>query len=325
MSDATTGVAQANARREHHAEALTAEGRRDQRLGRGQLLGQGVLRQEAEHVDAVVRDPQPRQQQPHRQRVGAGDPQAGAGSPPDLRPGAQQDLQPLPRLLAAGEDDAVLTAARLDALGDEHPVRDDLVLAREPALRRRPRLLGDRDPPVEPLLEEAPHGRRQPHPAEVAAGVVRPHHRAVEHRQRGDAGRRRHRLVQVEDVELLACEHALDPRNRPRAEDDVRQRAVRGHDHRPADRDHLRRRLPVPADARMQRARELPGWVVTHHQTHVVAELPQGGGLQLRMLYDRAPEGPREGDDDAHFHLRTSLRAAAQCIDASSRVFTTSR
>ena len=43
------------------------------------------------------------------------------------------------------------------------------------------------------------------------------------------------------------------------------------------------------------------------------------GGLQLRMLYDRAPEGPREGDDDAHFHLRTSLRAAAQCTDAARR------
>ena len=278
-----------------------------------------LLREEAEHVDAVVRDPQARQQQPHGERVGAGDPQPRAGSPPDLRPGTQQDLEALPRLLAAGEHDPVLAAARLDVLGNEHAVRDDLVLAGEPALRRCPRLLGDGDPPVEPFLEEAPDRRRQPHPAEVSARVMRPDHRSVEQRERGDARRRRHRLVQVEDVEALPREHTPDPRDRARAEDDVRQRPVRGHDHRPADRDHLRRRVPVPADTRVQDARELAGRIVAHDQAHVVAELAQGGGLQLRMLHDRAPEGPGERDDDAHFHLRTSLRAAAQCTDAARR------
>ena len=264
-----------------------------------------------------------RQQKPHGERVGARDPQARAGPAPDLRPRAQQDLEALPRLLAAGEDDAVLAPARLDAVRDEHAVRNDLVVAREPPLRRLARLLGDRDPPVEPLLEEPPHRRGQAHPAEIAARMMRAHHRPVEERERRDAGRRRHRLVQVEDVEVLPREHAPDPEDRPRTEDDVRQRPVRRHDHRPADRDHLGRRIAVAADARMQGARELARRVVAHHQAHVVAKLAQRSGLQLRVFHDRAPEGPRERDDDAHFHLRTSLRAACTMHRCCSKVSTT--
>ena len=208
---------------EHHAEALAAERRGDQSLRRRELGRQGLLGEEAEHVDAVVRDAEARQQQPHGERVGAGDPQARAGPAPDLRPRAQQDLEALPRLLAAGEDDAVLAPTRLDAGRDEHAVRNDLVVAGEPPLRRLASLLGDRDPPVEPLLEEPPHRRGQAHPAEIAARMMRAHHRPVEERERRDAGRRRHRLVQVEDVEALPREHAPDPEDRPRTEDDVRQ------------------------------------------------------------------------------------------------------
>src|SRR5439155_1582393 len=79
-----------------------------------------------------------------------------------------------------------------------------------------------------------------------------------------DADRRRHRLVQVQDVEPLARERLLDAEDRPRTEDDVRQRAVRRHDHRAADGDDLRRRIPVPAVPWVQDARELAGRVVAH-------------------------------------------------------------
>ena len=216
-------------------------------------------------------------------------------------------MQALPGLLAPREDDAVLASTGLGSVRDQDAVRDDLVLARKPALRRHPRLLGDRDPPVEPLLEEAPDRRREPHPAQIAARVVRADHRSVPHRERGDAGRRRHRLVQVQEVEAPSAEHAPHAEDRARAEDDVRQRAVRGDDHRPSDRDHLRRRLAVPADPRMQGARELAGRIVPHDQAHVVPPLAERSRLELRVLDDGAPERPRERHDDANLHLERSL------------------
>ena len=73
------------------------------------------------------------------------------------------------------------------------------------------------------------------------------------------------------DVELLARERLPDARDRARAEDDVRQRAVRRHDHRAADRDHVRRRIAVAAVPRMQHARELAGRVVAHDRLHLDA------------------------------------------------------
>ena len=51
----------------------------------------------------------------------------------DLRPRSQQHLEALPRLLAAGEDDAVLALARRRRVRHEHAVRNHLVLARQPA------------------------------------------------------------------------------------------------------------------------------------------------------------------------------------------------
>ena len=57
--------------REHHAEALAAERRRDERLRRQQLLGQLGLREEAEHVDSLAGHAQAREEEPHRKRIGA--------------------------------------------------------------------------------------------------------------------------------------------------------------------------------------------------------------------------------------------------------------
>ena len=136
---------------------------------------------------------------------------------------------------------------------------------------------------------------------------MRADHRPVPHRERRDAGRRRHRLVQMQEVERAVPEHAPHAENRARAEDDVRQRAVRGHDHRPSDRDHLRRRLTVPADPRMQCTRELAGRIVPHDQAHVVPPLAERSRLELRVLDDGAPERPRERHDDANLHLERSL------------------
>ena len=88
----------------------------------------------------VVRDAEAREQEPDRQRVRAGDREPEPRAPPDLRPRAQQHLEPLPRLLAAGEDDPVLALAGGRLVRHEHAVRDDLVLAGQPArLRRRAR------------------------------------------------------------------------------------------------------------------------------------------------------------------------------------------
>ena len=250
----------------------------------------------------VVGDAQPREEEPDRERVGAADLEPGTGAPMDLGPGPQEHLQPLAGLLAAGEGDRVLAPGRIDGVGDEHAVRDDLVVAGEPARRRVPRPLGDGDPLVDPAREEAPGGDSELHPAEVARGMVRRDDRRGRHREHRDAGHRRHRLVQVEHVEALPLEHAPDPEDRPRAEDDVRQRPVRGHDHRPADRDHVRGRVAVAADPGVQGARELTGWVVAHHQPHLVPARLERLGLQLGMLDDRAPERPRERHHDADLH-----------------------
>ena len=58
----------------------------------------------------------------------------------------------------------------------------------------------------------------------------------------------------------------------------------------------------ITADARVQDAGELTRWVVAHDQAHVVAALLECRRLQLRMLDDRAPERPREGNHDSDLH-----------------------
>ena len=62
------------------------------------------------------------------------------------------------------------------------------------------------------------------------------------------------------------------------------------------------RRVAVAADPRVQGARELTGWVVAHHQPHLVPARLERLRLQLGMLDDRAPERPRERHHDADLH-----------------------
>ena len=126
--------------------------------------------------------------------------------------------------------------------------------------------------------------------------------RAVPERERRDARNRRHRLVQVQDVEPLALEDPADPEEAARAQDDVRQRPVRRHDHRAPDRQDVRRRLVVPPVARVQRAREVPRRVVADQRAGLEAEPPQRLRLELGVLDDSAPERPAVRDDDADLH-----------------------
>ena len=276
--------------RQHHAEALAAERRRDERLRPREQARQLLLRQEAEDVDAGIRDPQPGEEQPDGERIGAADLEPRARSLVDLGPGAQQDLEALAGLLPAGEGDRVLAPRRIDAVGNEHAVRDDLVVAGQPARRRFAGALGDGDPLVDAAREETPGRDRGLHPAEVAGRVVRGDDRSRRQGEHRDARHRRHRLVEVEHLEALLLEHALDPEDGAGAEDDVRQRAVRGHDHRAPDRDHVRRRVAVAADPGVEGARELTRRVVTHHQPYLVPTRLERFGLELGVLDDGAPE-----------------------------------
>ena len=82
----------------------------------------------------------------------------------------------------------------------------------------------------------------------------------------------------------------LDADEGARAEDEVRQRAVRGHDHRATDRDHVGRRLAVAAGARVQHARELAGRIVAHERARLDAEACAArapGGGRARALRPR--------------------------------------
>ena len=60
----------------------------------------------------------------------------------------------------------------------------------------------------------------------------------------------------------------------------------------------------VPSVPGVQHARELAGRVVAHDRAHLAAELRERLGLELGVLDDATPEGPRVRNDDAHLHRR---------------------
>src|SRR3954464_14149758 len=106
----------------------------------------------------------------------------------------------------------------------------------------------------------------------------------------------------MDDVEVLPLECRADSEDRPWAEDDVRERAVRRHDHGAADRDHVRRWRPVPAVARMEHACELARRVVAHDRLHLAAERAERVRLELGVLEHAPPEGPGVRNDDPDLH-----------------------
>ena len=125
--------------------------------------------------------------------------------------------QTLPRLLPAGEDDLVLAAVRVRLRRDQHAVRDDFVVARQPRRGGLARVRRHGDPVVEPVGEEAPRRLADLHPAERAVRVERRDDRHPRDRERRDADRRRHRLVDVEHVEALALRARAGSRARSAA------------------------------------------------------------------------------------------------------------
>jgi hypothetical protein len=58
----------------------------------------------------------------------------------------------------------------------------------------------------------------------------------------------------------------------------------------------------VPADPRVEGARELTRRVVPHHQPYLVPTRFERFGLELGVLDDGAPERPRERHHDADLH-----------------------
>ena len=243
MSEATTGVAAANACGQHHAEALAADRGRREHLG---------LRAPPRRVSRSGRRrgcrcrassgmPSRRSRKPHRR----------AGRRPITRrrapvarvhrgPGPQQDVQPLARLVAADEDD-VLLAVRRDRPrpGSGDAVRDDLERpadvrlgrAAAPARRRRS---GSRSGRRARARTAAPSRYQRP-PEECDVTTIGHGVAASAYRQRiGASG-----SCTWSDVEPLPLEDALHPRHRLRREADVRERAVRRDDHGPPDRDHV--------------------------------------------------------------------------------------
>jgi len=288
--------------RQHHPETLAAERRGHQGLRAQQLLGEIVLTEEPERVDPCPVDPCLLQPEPHHQRVGAHDSQPCARAAVDLRPRAQQDRHALPPVVPADEDDPVLAPARLGVLGDQHPVRDHLELAADPARRRLARRVGDRYAPVDPVHQKPPYRQAGVHPAQPTGGVEGRDDRAAGRRHHRGADHRGHRLVKVHHVEALALEHALDLRHGAGAEHDIRQRAVRGHDHRAADRDHVTRWLAVAPVPRVQHPGEAPRRVVADDRPRLDPEPLQRVGLELGVLEHGSPVGPRVRDDYADLH-----------------------
>ena len=158
MSDATTGVAQANARVSTMPKlSPPSDGARSAFVERSRSV-RLLLREEADDVDPVVGDTEPGEQQPHGERVGAGDDEPRAGAPLDLRPGPEQHLESLARLVPAREDDGVLALGGIRVVRDRARRSGRPPRARRASVGRRARPLGDRDPLVDPCLQEAPAG-----------------------------------------------------------------------------------------------------------------------------------------------------------------------
>jgi hypothetical protein len=89
----------------------------------------------------------------------------------DLRPRPQQDGHAFAWVVAADEHDPVLPTGGIGVRRDQHTVRDQLVVAGEPARSRFPRSFGDGDPDVDTVHEEAPDRLAEYIPRQVAVRV----------------------------------------------------------------------------------------------------------------------------------------------------------
>src|SRR6516162_4025481 len=118
---------------------------------------------------------------------------------------------------------------------------------------------------------------------------MRDDNRTARERQSGDADGRGHGLVEVDDVELLVVEDATNASDRPRRENNVRERAVRGHDNRTADGDDSFRQGTMPTGPRVEETREPTRGIVAHHDLHIVPAEPESSRLVLAVLDHASP------------------------------------
>ena len=204
--------------------------------------------------------------------------------------------------MTTGEDDALGAAAGVDPGRDLDTVRDDLVMAGREGSGGQARLLGDGDPQVDPAEQQAPQRLGEPTPGRVPGRVEGRDGRPIPERERGRAEHRRERLVHVDEVEALAGERTAELHQRVRAQHEVRERAVAGHDHGPAERDHTVGRRPGPSGARVKDAAERAGRIVPDQQARLDPHLGERACLRLGVVDDAAAERPRVGDDDPDLH-----------------------
>ena len=61
----------------------------------------------------------------------------------------------------------------------------------------------------------------------------------------------------------------------------------------------------------MEHAREAARWVVADDRPRIEAVAAKRVRLQLRVLDDRPPKGPRVRDDDAHLHAAEDMDSTA--------------
>ena len=301
MSDATTGVAQANARVSTMPKlSPPSEGATSAFAPSSVAVSSSCERKPTTSMPSSEHS-QPGEQQPDRERIGTRDGQACAGSPPDLRPRAEEHVQSLARLVAAREDDAVLALAGIGLVRDQHTVRDQLVVAGEPACRRGRRPLGHGDPVVEPVGEEAPDPPAHPHPARspdawcvATIGVVAIASTATQvtgvigscrcstSKCSRSSTRRMRKMARGESTMFGSDPFAGTITERP-----IGITSGGGSPCRPTRGCSARVNWPGGSLPMISRT-SLPRAVARR--------------LQLGMLHDGTPEGPREGDDDADLH-----------------------
>src|SRR5207244_6109396 len=90
------------------------------------------------------------------------------------------------------------------------------------------------------------------------------------------------------------------------------------HEHRPADRQDLRRGPAVAPVPQLERAREPARRVVADDRPRLYPEPLERVGLELGVLDDGAPEQPRVRDDDADLHPRQDIQPSRRTGIATS-------
>ena len=222
MSEATTGVAVANASTSTRPK-LSPPSAGDTNSFAAASSGPHLVRDDAEHVDAVVVEPQARVQQAVLQRVGADQTQPRAVRRWISGHARSSTGSPLRASWRPMKTTWCSRSAGVRVLGDDDTVRHDLERRRAASALPTRAAIGDT------AMRASTRSTRNPQTAAPAASSRGRRRRAtcatIGHcakRERRDADRGRHRLVQVDDVEPLLAQHLADAPDRARREHDVR-------------------------------------------------------------------------------------------------------